>query len=358
MENHIKGTHTIPVRPGEELDIEKISVFLRNHISHQDFSTVHVEQFPSGASNLTYLITAGDWQAVLRRPPFGPLPPKAHDMQREYALLEKLNRSFPLAPRPYVYSDAADVLGCPFYIMEYRKGISLDSKFPEGITPSVSLCRAISETVVDTMASLHQVDYIASGLMEFGHPDGFMERQVKGWIERYDRAKTDQIDALAPLVSWLSQHIPPTSDATVIHNDYKLNNMLLAPDDLTKVVGIVDWEMATIGDPLFDLAISASYFAQPDDPPALRMILPSVTAQGGFYTREEFFQRYAKQSGRDVSQIGFYMVFAYFKLAVILQQIYVRWKRGQTKDPRFAQFNMGVKTLIEHALEQTTRKLV
>ncbi|MBX6394692.1 MAG: phosphotransferase family protein [Alicyclobacillaceae bacterium] len=345
------GRATIPVRPGEELNVEAVRRFLLDHIEGLEDAPLEVEQFPSGASNLTYWIRCGKWEAVLRRPPFGPLPPKAHDMKRESAFLTRLNRVFPLAPRPYAFCDDPAVLGCPFYVMEYRRGLVLDDRFPEGLEPTPELCRTISHTVVDTLVALHEIDYREAGLEEFGRPAGFLERQVHGWIDRYHRAKTDEIPAVDRITRWLIDHLPESPAPTVIHNDYKLNNMLLDPSDPSRVVAVVDWEMATIGDPLFDLAVSLSYWAEENDPEPLKMVLPTVTKNGGFITREEFIHRYSIKSGRDVSSMDFYMVFAYFKLAVILQQIYVRWKRGQTQDPRFASFGVRVRNLLEYAAQ-------
>jgi aminoglycoside phosphotransferase (APT) family kinase protein len=340
---------TIAVRPGEEFDLEKIEAYLREHIEGLGEGKLFVRQFPSGASNLTYLLRIGDWEGVLRRPPFGPLPPRAHDMQRESGLLQKISPVFPLAPRPYVFCDDLSLLGVPFYVMERRKGIVLNDAFPPGVTVDDTLCRRISETVVDTLAQIHAIDWQAAGLGEFGHPAGFLERQVKSWIERYFRAQTDDIPQVEPLTRWLVAHIPASPAPTLIHNDFKLNNMLLAEHDLGQAVAVLDWEMATIGDPLFDFAISLSYWVTRDDPEVLRSVLPVVTHHPGFISREQFMERYARKSGRDLSSMHFYMTFAYFKLAVILQQIYVRWKRGQTQDSRFSVFDARVRNLILHA---------
>ena len=340
---------TITVRTGEAFDLQKVENYLREHIEGLDEGPLKVRQFPSGASNLTYLIQIGDWEGVLRRPPFGPLPPRAHDMQRESSLLQKVSPVFPLAPRPYLFCDDLSLLGVPFYVMERRRGIVLNDTFPAGVTPDVSLCQRISETVVDTLAQIHAIDWQAAGLGEFGHPEGFLGRQVKGWIERYFRAQTDDYPQVEPLTRWLAEHIPTSLAATLIHNDFKLNNMLLDEHDLGKAVAVLDWEMATIGDPLFDFAISLSYWVTEDDPEELRNVLPLVTNYPGFISRERFMELYAQKSGRDLSSMHFYMTFAYFKLAVILQQIYVRWKRGQTQDARFAVFGDRVHNLIFHA---------
>lgn len=340
---------TIAIRAGENFDVPKVEQYLRDHIEGLGPATLQVRQFPSGASNLTYLLQIGDWEGVLRRPPFGPVPPKAHDMEREAGLLRKISPVFPLAPMPYFFCNDLSILGVPFYVMERRRGIVVNDAFPPDIIPTAELCTRMSQTVVETLARIHAVDWQAAGLSEFGHPEGFLARQVKGWIERYFRAQTDEIPQVVPLTNWLAEHVPQSPPATLIHNDFKLNNMLLAHDDLSRVTAVLDWEMTTIGDPLFDLAITLSYWVNSDDPEELRTILPTVTTMPGFISREQFMEIYAQKSGRDLSSLDFYMIFAYFKLAVIIQQIFVRWKRGQTRDERFEAFGNRVRALIEYA---------
>jgi aminoglycoside phosphotransferase (APT) family kinase protein len=340
---------TIRVREGEGFDLAAVERCLREHIDALPEGELGVRQFPSGASNLTYLLKIGDWEGVLRRPPFGPVPPRAHDMGRESRILAKLHEAYPLAPKPYFFCEDESVIGAPFYVMERREGVVVDDEFPEGVEPDPELCRGISRTVADTLAELHAVDPDASGLGDLGRPEGFLERQVEGWIGRYHKAKTDEIDEVAPLAGWLARRIPGSPEPTIIHNDYKLNNLILAPDDLTEVRAVLDWEMATVGDPLFDLAVTLSYWTEPDDPQELKEVMPTVTSTPGFMTRREFMERYAYRSGRDLSDMHWYMVFGYFKLAVILQQIYARWKKGQTQDERFADFDRRVRTLVLHA---------
>jgi aminoglycoside phosphotransferase (APT) family kinase protein len=342
---------TIAIRAGEAFDFPKVEQYLRDHIEGLGPGSLHVEQFPSGASNLTYLLQIGDWEGVLRRPPFGPVPPKAHDMERESGLLRKISPVFPLAPMPYFFCNDPNILGVPFYVMERRKGVVLNDTFPPGMPPTQELCVQISQTVVETLAQIHAINWQAAGLSEFGHPEGFLARQVKGWIERYFRAQTDEIPQVEPLTRWLAEHVPQSPAATLIHNDFKLNNMLLAADDLTRVTAVLDWEMTTIGDPLFDLATTLSYWVNANDPEELRTILPTVTIMPGFISRERFMEIYAQKSGRDLSSLDFYMIFAYFKLAVIIQQIYVRWKRGQTQDERFGVFGNRVRALIEYTAQ-------
>ena len=340
---------TIAIRTGEDFDHAAIERYLRSAVPGVPAGSLEVRQFASGRSNLTYLLQVGDWEAVLRRQPLGPVPPKAHDMLREARLLRKLHAFYPLAPEPYAICEDPSILGVPFYIMERKHGVVLDDRFPPTIQPDPDLCRRISETVVTTLVQLHAIDWQAVGLEEFGHPDGFLARQVHSWIERYRKAQTDEIPEVDPLVTWLERHIPPSPPSTIVHNDFKLNNMLLGADDLTRVNGVLDWEMTTIGDPLFDLGVTLSYWITDDDPVELRSLMPTVTSTPGFITRGEFMRRYAEQSGRDLAPMHFHMTFAYFKLAVIIQQIYARWKRGQTQDPRFSMFGYGVRALMLHA---------
>jgi aminoglycoside phosphotransferase (APT) family kinase protein len=342
---------TIKVREGEDFDLAAVERHMRENIEGLSDGDLEVRQFPSGASNLTYLVKIGDWEGVLRRPPLGPLPPKAHDMGRESKLLKKLHEAFPLAPKPYFFCEDESIVGAPFYAMERREGVIVDASFPEGVEPTDELRRGISRTVVDTFVELHAVDWQKAGLGELGRPEGFLERQVKGWIGRYDKAKTEEIEEVEPLTEWISRDIPGSPPATIVHNDYKLNNLLLNPEDLTEVRAVLDWEMATIGDPLFDLAVSLSYWVEAGDSQELKEVLPTVASTPGFMTRREFIDRYAEMSGRDLSNIHWYVVFGYFKLAVILQQIYARWHSGQTKDDRFADFDERVKNVILHAYD-------
>jgi aminoglycoside phosphotransferase (APT) family kinase protein len=346
---------TIEVRAGEQLDWRNVERYLRTHIPDIGTGSLQARQFPTGASNLTYLISIGSWEAVLRRPPFGPLAPKAHDMRRESGLLGCINPVFALAPRPYLFCEDLEIMGVPFYLMERRRGFVFNDTFPPERAPTPELCRRISEAVVDTLVQIHAVDWQAAGLASFGHPDGFLKRQVTGWIERYYRSATEESPDIADLARWLVEHTPASPAPALIHNDFKLNNMLMSFEDLACPTAVLDWEMATIGDPLFDLAVSLGYWIQVDDAEELRAILPTITPLPGFLTRDEFMQRYATRSGRDLSSMHFYMTFAHMKLAVILQQIYVRWKRGQTQDPRFAIFGSRLITLVHIAQQMAAR---
>ncbi|QQK80288.1 phosphotransferase family protein [Salicibibacter cibi] len=337
------------VRTGEELNDQKVKSYLHDRLNINPANPLEIKQFSIGASNLTYHLKCGSWEGVLRRPPLGPLPPKAHDMEREYEILKRLNPVFSLAPKPYIFSEDESVMGAPFYIMETKSGIVIDREFPPGYNVSENDCKNISYLVVDTLVDLHSVDLNKTKLKSFGHPDGFLDRQVHGWIKRYKKAKTDNIPEFEIVAKWLIENTPVSQEATMIHNDYKLNNMMFS-HDLKSMTAVLDWEMSTIGDPLFDLGLSLGYWIKEEDPKLLKETLQTVTKQPGFITRRDFIERYAKKSGRDVSSLKFYMILAYFKWAVIIQQIYYRWKRGQTQDNRFKNYDERVKNLMQFSL--------
>lgn len=341
---------TIPVREGEELDKNKLMKFISENISDIPDGDLEIEQFGSGHSNLTYLLKINNWEAVLRRPPHGPIAPKAHDMERENKFLSIINPYFPIAPQPYVYSEDESIVGSEFFIMERRKGIVLDTEFPEGIAHTKEIGKNLSQQMVEQLVALHSIDYKKTDLVNITKPEGFMERQVHGWIKRYERSKTDDVPNISEVISYLEKEIPQTKESTVIHYDYKLNNAMFSKD-LKEMVGLFDWEMSTVGPPLLDLAVTMSYWIEEKDNDVLKygMGKPPVTVLDGFYTRNEFIEEYGRLSNRDVSNISYYLTFAYFKLAVIGQQIYYRYKQGQTKDERFAKFHILINNMVQEA---------
>ncbi len=343
---------TISVRPGEELDKDKVERFLRRQLSDLPEAPLKIEQFPSGHSNLTYALQISNWEAVLRKRPLGPVAAKAHDMKRESFILQEIHPFFPLAPKPILYYENSDLIGSEFFIMERRRGIVIDTQFPEEIVPTKEMNETISNLMVESLVKLHDIDFSKTKLLDISRPEGFLERQVLGWIKRYEKAKTDEVPHVEQLTAWLAKHIPSSLPPTIIHYDFKLNNAMFSPS-FTEMNGLFDWEMATIGDPLADLGVALSYWIQEDDPSLLKQGFgkPPVTVLPGFYTRQQFAEQYAKRSGRDLQHLNYYITFAYFKLAVIAQQIYYRYKMGQTKDPRFARFNETVASLITHGRE-------
>ncbi len=348
---------TIQVRKGEEINTVKLEVFLRNHISELPDGELQVAQFGSGHSNLTYHLQIGGFEAVLRRPPLGPVAEKAHNMRREFTILRAIHPRFSLAPKVYLFSDDLSIVGSPFFVMERKHGVVLDTAFPKSINGTPDVCRRLSEIMVDKLVHLHEIPYQETDLVHMTKPEGFMERQVTGWITRYERAKTDDFSELELLTRWLMDFRPDEADHTVIHYDYKFNNAMFS-NDLTKMIGLFDWEMTTVGNPLSDLGVAMGYWFQPGDKELLNAWIgaPPITIMPGFMTRREFVEAYAKRSGRDVSDIHFYLTFAYFKLAVIVQQIYYRFKAGQTQDARFARMGDVVKSLIRYALATANQR--
>jgi aminoglycoside phosphotransferase (APT) family kinase protein len=342
---------TIHVRQGEELNKVIVSKFIRKNLANIPSGELEIEQFGAGHSNLTYLLKIGSWEAVLRRPPHGPVAPKAHDMKREYRILNNLHPLFSTAPKPYIYSDDKSIVGSSFFVMERRKGLVIDTEFPNSVSYTPEIGRKLSEIMVDKLVELHQVDYMKTDLLSISKPNGFMERQVAGWTKRYYLSKTDDIPGVNELTKWLEKNVSTGTDSAIIHYDYKLNNAMFS-EDCSEMIGLFDWEMTTVGDPLADLGAALGYWIEDSDPEELKngFNKAPVTTRNGFYTREEFMQEYARKSGRDLSNIHFYLTFAYFKLAVIGQQIYYRFKKGQTQDQRFANLNRLVESLIHHAL--------
>ena len=339
-----------PVR--EALDLDRLTPYLQQALDAPG-ATVRVEQFPGGHSNLTYLVTltladGGERELVLRRPPFGAQIKTAHDMDREFAFLSKLAPVYPRVPRPLLLADEA-VLGARFYVMERIRGVILRSRLPAGLTVDPTLARGLSVAAVETLAELHAIDIDATGLAALGHPDGYVRRQVEGWTKRYAAAVTDAIPAMDRVAAWLAANMPESGPPTLIHNDFKYDNLILDPDDLTKVRGVLDWEMATVGDPLMDLGTALCYWVELADPPELRAFAFGPTALPGSYTRREFAEHYARITGRSLAHLPFYSAFGLYKTAVVAQQIYLRYVRGHSKDARFAMMIMGVRALADQA---------
>jgi len=339
-------TDSAPVRSGEELDSGRLAEYLRGKLEGAEHG-IAIEQFPGGHSNLTYLLRAGTREYVLRRPPLGPVAPRAHDMAREYKVLAALHPLFPLAPRPWLLCEDSAVIGAVFFIMERRRGIVLRRQAPPGFP-----ARRASEAFVDTLAALHSVDITKVPL---GRPAGFLERQVSGWTERWYRAKTDPLPQMEAVVAWLAARLPQSPSPAIVHNDYKLDNLMFDPADPARIVAVLDWEMTTAGDPLVDLGCVLCYWPEPGDPEARREAVIPVTAEPGWYTRAELVERYARLTGLDVSALGYYEVFGLFKVAVVLQQIYFRYRQGQTRDERFREFDRRVRGLVEVAANLAER---
>jgi aminoglycoside phosphotransferase (APT) family kinase protein len=353
------------VRTGEELDQAALGGYLRKHLPGGDPAPpIKIEQFPGGHSNLTYLIRYGDQEFVLRRPPVGPVAPTAHDMPREYKLLSAIHPHFSLAPKPILLCEDASVIGVPFYLMERRRGFIVRFKVPEQIGGNLGLRKQVSEAVVNTLVALHAVDIQASGIVNIGKPEGLVGRQVHGWAKRWHGSRTGELAEMDQVIQWLVDRIPPESaTATIVHNDFKLDNIMLAENNPARVVAVLDWETCTVGDPLIDVGLLLTYWTMrgaADEPETSdrNRSLRAVTNGPGWLTREEIIDRYAASTGRDLSHITFYETFARFKVAVIIQQIYFRYVQGQTRDERFRNFDLLVRELAHEALDLAERSTI
>jgi aminoglycoside phosphotransferase (APT) family kinase protein len=337
--------HPASVRPGEELDLVRLEPYLRGQFPG-DAGRLQVLQYPSGHSNLTYSLRLGARELVLRRPPFGSKVKSAHDMSREFRVLSKLHSVYAPAPEALLYCDDESVIGAPFYVMNPIHGIILRRHVPPGLDFPAEKARRLSESFVDNLIRLHRAEYAAVGLSDLGKPEGYLQRQVRGWIERYYGSKTHDYSEVEKIAAWMQQHMPSASGVSLIHNDYKYDNVVLDSNDITTIVGVLDWEMCTIGDPLTDLGTTLAYWVDSTDPEELQKTLWGPTSVPGSLTRAEIVSDYARKTGTDASQIAFYLAFARFKLAVIVQQIYYRYYQGLTKDERFASMPATIQMLL------------
>ncbi|HUE54194.1 MAG TPA: phosphotransferase family protein [Candidatus Udaeobacter sp.] len=341
--------HPTTVRQGEELDLGRLEPFLRIHFPNEP-GPLSIQQFPSGHSNLTYSLRFGSKELVLRRPPFGSKVKSAHDMGREFRVLSRLHSVYAPSPKVLIYSEDESILGIPFYLMEPIHGVILRRDPPLGLDFSPEKARRLSESFVENLALLHGLDCAAAGLADLGKPQGYLERQVRGWTERYHGSKTHDYPEMEKISAWMQQHIPSTGGASLIHNDYKYDNVVLDPGDITKILGVLDWEMCTIGDPLADLGTALAYWVDAADPEELQENRSGPTTHPGSLTRAELVEYYAQKTGRDVSQMSFFLTLARFKLAVIVQQIYYRYHQGLTKDERFASLPRRINILLRASL--------
>lgn len=338
MSSEIRDQAT-SIRKGEELALGPLQAYLNDKLPEPG-GKLEIQQFPSGFSNLTYLLRFGKQEWVLRRPPFGANIKNAHDMGREHHVLSNLIAVYPKVPRPLLYCEDESVIGAPFYVMQRVQGVILRKQPPKGLDLSPELMKRLSESFVDNLVELHRVDFAAAGLSELGRPEGYIARQVTGWTRRYRNAQTDEIAEIDQVMAWLADNMPAEMSAALIHNDYKYDNVVLDPADSTRIVAVLDWEMATLGDPLMDLATTLSYWAEKDEPAPLVF---GPTALPGNMNRMQLVDRYQERSGLEVANPVFYFVFGLFKLAVIVQQIYARYQKGHTRDERFANLIHGVR---------------
>jgi aminoglycoside phosphotransferase (APT) family kinase protein len=339
---------TTAVRQGEALDLNALNTYLQEHAPKMGIIT-GISQFPGGYSNLTYCLHTSEREYVLRRPPFGAAIKSAHDMGREFKVLSLLKPHYDKVPEPVLYCESPQVIGAPFYIMERINGVILRATSAPKLELTVEQLLHISEAIIDNLVKIHALDIQTTGLYQLGKPEGYVKRQVEGWSKRYFQAETDRIEAMHILAEWLQQHQPVSQAVSFLHNDYKHDNVILHPENLSEIVGVLDWEMATVGDPQMDVGATLAYWSEAGDSIALRSF--NLTWLPGNYTRQEVIERYALKSGRDLSDIAFYYIFGLFKNAVIAQQIYARWKQGLTQDARFGSLLLIVKDLAAKALQ-------
>ena len=340
-------TDVIPVREDEVFDIAAFNEWASAQTALPDEEPA-VSQFSNGRANLTYLLSYPNGQElVLRRPPLGPVAEGSHDMSREYRVLSRLWKAFPLAPRALALCEDPGVIGSPFFIMERLPGVVVRETVPDifGAGCDADSNRKLSEVVIDTLAELHAVDPAECDLDDLGHPDGFLQRQVEGWSKRWEAARDEPNDAADEVAGWLRDRIPESPAPALIHNDWRLDNMAVSPDDPGKCAAVYDWDMATRGDPLADLGTLMATWYDPGEAPS--SLNPMPTSVPGWMSRADAIEMYAKRSGLDLSEVEWYVVFGTWKLGVILQQIYIRWLRGQTDDNRFEALGEGANRLFE-----------
>lgn len=341
---------TIPVRPDELFDEQRVEMFLRGRIPGSE-NALKVRQFGGGKANLTYLLDYGTHQYVLRRPPLGPVAAAAHDMGREFKVLSRLYEAFPLAPRAFLFCEDTELIGSPFFVMERREGVVVRGRIPDIYAAYPDAPRRMSEALVDVLAQFHAVDYKAAGLSDLGEPNGFIARQIEGWYKRWHKAKNEAVPAMDAVYEWLKGNQPPTVYFSLVHNDFKLDNVMLERDDPGKIVAVFDWDMCTLGDPLSDLGTLLCYWTEPDDPPMFQAVSMMPTGKLGFLRRDELVERYVERCGRDVSHIQFYHALGLYRLTVIIAQIYIRYVHGQTQDHRFAAMGQMIPLMAQAALD-------
>ena len=340
------NTGTIEMRPDEKLDIQTLQGFLASKLPNAE-GQLQLRQFATGAANLTYLLRYHNAEFVLRRPPLGSVAPGSHDMQREYTILNNLYQEFPLAPRVYFFYADDDIIGAPFFVMERRAGYVINDTLPRCIAASNSKKTELAWMMIDTLAELHRVDPDKVSLGHLGQPNGFAQRQLDGWIKRWRNAEGQAYAGADEIISLLEKSIPNPQCISLLHNDFKLNNIIVTHENPCKPSAVVDWDMCTRGDPLFDLGLLLTYWTEPGDNPLTTQAatMPEFF-KGGFPSRLEAINRYAKKTNLNMENIHWYMIFGIFKLMGILQQIYIRYQRGQTKDLRFKNFDYRIRNLI------------
>jgi len=325
----------VEVRKGEELDIGAVDTVLKATLPDLTGTPI-VAQYASGASNLTYALDYPGRRLVLRRPPFGDKPKSGHDMYREYRVMTALKPAFPAVPNTVYYTDDAAIIGAEFYVMDRSEGHLIHQTVPPEWNWGEAETRTLCETFFQKLVDLHTVDYGAVGLGDFGKPQGYVERQISGWNRRWEKAWTPDVEKFEDVTTWLDDNKPARErGAAIIHGDFRIDNCILNADDPTQIEAILDWEISALGDPMMDLGNTLAYWIHADDPAFMHMMVRQPSMAPGMMTRQEILEFYAGKTGADVSGFQFYYVYGIWRLAVIIQQIYARYYKGQTDNPRF-----------------------
>lgn len=333
------------VRKGEQLNWEKLESYLRAELPELK-GKMSVQQFHGGHANLTYLINFGETELVVRRPPFGKIAPGAHDMKREYKVLSKLYKHFQPAPRAYHLCEDDSVIGAKFVVLERKQGVVVRTKMLDCFKELEKPEERITDAMIKAQAELHLVNYEKANLSNLGRPARFVERQLAGWSKRWHLSKTDSSSAMDDILAWLEKDIPKTQRNSIIHNDIKPDNCQFQSDNPDKVTAIFDWDMCTLGDPLIDLGTTLSYWPDNRIDTSKYPDLP-VTLAGDFPPKSFLKEKYAAYTGFDLSRMKWYEVFAYWKGAVIAQQLYKRYVDGQTKDERMRRFGQSANAMVD-----------
>ena len=347
---------TIPVRKGEEIDPRAVQAFLKSQIKGLE-GEISITQFPSGFSNLTYLVEIGKQKMVLRRPPIGANIKSGHDMGREFKVLQALSKIFDLCPKPLAYTEDTSVIGAPFFVMEKLSGVILRKNLPQDLNFTARKARQLCIALTDVLVQIHSIDVKGAGLDFIGKPAGYVRRQVEGWSNRYINAKTADAPGCETIMAWLKDKMPPDTDKpAMVHNDYKFDNVVLNPESPEQIIGVLDWEMATYGDPLMDLGNSLAYWVEKEDPKEIQMFRTMPTNMDGAMTRSQILERYTELTGRDTTGFDFYYVFGLFRLLVIAQQIYYRYYHKITRNRKFASLILAVEGLAKTAMKRIESK--
>ncbi len=338
------------VRQEDGFDIAAVDAELKKHID--DLHGVPgLRQFTSGASNLTYLLSYPSRELVLRKPPAGSKPKSGHSMWREYTVIKALQPVYPAVPYVLYYASHEDsVIGAEFYVMKRVPGLYLSTEIPEQWGWTLEHTRLFCHAFWDKLIELHQIDYQAVGLQDFGKPQGYIERQIKGWNQRYADALTADAESFEDVRDWLDANRPEQESAhSILHGDFRIDNLILADDQMRSVKAVLDWEISALGDPLMDLGAALVYWIEPHDPEALKVLKKQPSDAPGMFTRREVVQYYAERTGRKIDDFTFFYAYGIFRLAVIAQQIYYRYYHQQTTNKAFAMYGPGAKALGHYA---------